>query len=113
MFIPNFWSIGAAISTLISELLVTGIQFYYIRKEFNLREVFGMSLKYLISGIIMAIVLIFSNKVILAKNNIILRIGLNIILGIIIYLSSLITFKDKFTLKITNKIKGIKNESNI
>jgi len=39
IFIPMFMSAGAAIATVMAELGVVSVQFYYIRKEFSIKEI--------------------------------------------------------------------------
>ena len=103
ILIPKFGSLGASIGTLIAEMTVTGLQMYYVRNIFNIRELIKISKKYFISSIIMFIVCIFLGLVI--KNNYVSMIA-QIIIGAIIYINCLIILKDSFILDIIKKIKN-------
>ncbi|MBF8417256.1 flippase [Heyndrickxia coagulans] len=63
LLIPEYHSIGAAFSTLISEFIVTFIQLFFIRKDINYRKIFSPIWKYTLSSLIMYIVIIYSNKI--------------------------------------------------
>ena len=102
ILIPKFGSLGASIGTLIAEMTVTGLQMYYVRNIFNIRELIKISKKYFISSIIMFIVCIFLGLVI--KNNYVSMIA-QIIIGAIIYINCLIILKDSFILDIIKKLK--------
>jgi len=108
VFIPKLLSVGAAIGTVIAETVVTGIQFYYIRKEYNIFKVLKMSIKYFASAIIMLVLIMLVNKFILNTSEVLLRMGLDICVGMVIYCVSLIAFKDSFFLSVINKTLKLK-----
>lgn len=58
----NFGAIGASIGTVIAELTVTLVQIYFVRKDFDFKNIFKLSTKYLVSSIIMFIVCITLRK---------------------------------------------------
>jgi len=108
ILIPKFAAIGAAIATVIAEAVVTGIQFYYIRKDHDLKYVWNMSIKYIISSIIMAICVIVANILLLSNVSVLIRIIVDIIVGTTIYLLILVIMKDEFLKQILNKAYKIK-----
>ena len=52
----KFGAMGASIGTVIAEFTVTAVQAYFVRKDFNYREILKISKNYIISSIIMFIV---------------------------------------------------------
>ena len=93
LLIGTFKSIGATISTVIAELVVTLLQLYYVRKDFKISKILYMSIKYIISGIIMFVLCIIINKL---KLNGVISILLQGIIGAIAYFGSLLILKEKF-----------------
>lgn len=89
-----FWgAIGTAISTVISECVVTGFQFFSVRKDFKLKILFKELWKYMFAGLIMfATVHAFNSFFVF--NFLILFV--DILLGTIIYFS--ILYLEKSTL---------------
>ena len=57
IMIPFLYSYGAAIASVISELIITIVQFWYVRKELSAKTVFSLSTKYLAASIVMLIAL--------------------------------------------------------
>ena len=95
-------SVGAAIATSISQLIVSIVQIYLIRKDLSIKELIALNYKYVASGILMLIVCL------LLKN--ILGIGLKamvlqILAGIITYFVCLIVMKDEYFKMILNRLK--------
>ena len=105
IFILNFKSIGAAIATTIAETVVTAVQMYFIKNEFDTKEILKMSLKYIIAGLIMFITIFLLNKTIFDNLSTISRMTLDITIGIIVYLLGLFLLKDEFLIKNINRIK--------
>jgi O-antigen/teichoic acid export membrane protein len=107
--IQKFQSVGAAISSVTAESLITFIQFFYIRKIMQLKKLFFLTYHYIISSVIMYLVLI------LLKNA--LRVSiLNLIIMIAgcssLYFFLLILFRDNFVLTFINAIlKRLKTET--
>jgi len=91
LLIPLFFAVGAAIASVISELLVCIYQSYKIRKFFDLKKMLSVNLKYLISGIAMFSVLRIINFN--SMNNIMVSLLIEIILGIILYTVFIILFE--------------------
>ena len=96
ILIRYYKSIGASIATVVSELLVTSIQFYLIRKEIKIKDVIKLSYKYFIASIIMFLVSVGIG--ILIKNNV-LSIIIQVIGSCITYFFILIILKNEFILK--------------
>lgn len=63
IFIPFFFSYGAAIASVISELLITIIQLWYVRNELSIKKILSLSLKYLFASLVMLAVLIGLNLI--------------------------------------------------
>ena len=110
MFIPKLLSIGAAIGTVVAETTVTAIQLYFIKDEYNIKEIFIMSVRYLISAIIMFIVMMILNRILLRNISVISNIIINIFIGIGIYCTSLFIMRDKFFIELIKRIlKKVEN----
>lgn len=105
--IEKLGAIGASIGTVIAELTVTLIQFYFIRKDFNLKEIFKLAQKYFLVSIVMFIICIIIGKFI---NNSLISIVTQIIVGGITYIVFLLILKDNFITGILNKIKYKRGE---
>ena len=107
ILINNYKSYGAAIATVIAELTVTAVQFYFIRKDFNLKEIFKLSIKYIISGLIMFMSCILIDKIMIGRMTVIIT---QVAVGIVVYFGVLFVLRDKFLLDIINDniIKRIK-----
>lgn len=100
--INKFGAIGASIATVVAECTVTMIQLYCIRKEFYIKDIIKMSLKYLISGFVMFLVCILVGKYI---NNNLYSCIIQICVGILVYGICLLILKDKLFLEILNQVK--------
>ena len=91
--IPNFYSYGALIASVLGELTVLSLQFYILRKEFNLIKIIFDGRTYLAAGLIMFMLLrtfnyklprnIFGTMTIIAS-------------GAAIYFLVLLIFRDEF-----------------
>lgn len=102
VLIPFYWSYGAVIASVISELAITALMFFFVRKEISLFKILKMSIKYFIAGLIMLAAVYFTGQ----------HLGPNIpntcILvfeGIAIYFVMMLILHEKFTYLIINKIK--------
>lgn len=99
----RFGAIGASVGTVIAELTVTLVQIYFVRKNFDLKNIFKISKNYLISSIIMFIVCLLIGKYI--KNNLI-SVIVQVIGGGLTYGMLLLILKDKFVFEMINQIKN-------
>lgn len=99
----KYGALGASIGTVVAELSVTLVQLIFIRKEFDIKEILKLSIKYIISSIVMFI----SCKLMgLIQINNFLSIVLQVGVGIIIYIVMLLILKDKFTSDIIKEMKN-------
>lgn len=108
----KFGAIGASIGTVIAELTVTLVQMYFVRKDFDLKEIIGLTKNYFISSLLMFIVCLIIGKII--KDDL-LSIIVQCIVGGLTYGIVLILLKDSFVCEILNKLKskikgGLKHE---
>ncbi|MFV0982662.1 flippase [Latilactobacillus sakei] len=83
---------GAMIATVLSELSVTGYQFYILRNELDLKQMMKEIWKYLLAGFLMFIVILWS--VLSFKFNIFILL-IEVIIGILIYFGVLVLTKPK------------------
>lgn len=105
ILIDKFGGVGAAIASVIAEIAIFLYHLRFIKKVYNIKRIFNGSIKCIISGLIMFIVLMtlqsyFSASI---KNTLILTIT-----GAAIYLILLLILKYDFLYKIINQvIEGI------
>lgn len=104
----KFGAVGASIGTVIAEFMVTIVQIYFTRNDFNFREIIKMSKNYIMSSIAMLIVCVFIREKI--KNNLI-SVGVQVTIGIGTYVVCLMIIRDKFIFEIINRFaKKIKKD---
>ena len=96
-------AIGASIGTVIAELSVTLIQMYFVRKDFNLKEIFKLAKNYLLSSIVMFIVCVFIGRSI--NSNLVSTI-VQVIIGGLTYGICLLILKDTFIVEMLDRIKN-------
>lgn len=98
-----FWGLnGAMYATVLSELVVTGYQLWYIRDITDFKQMFVNVPKYLLAGIVMFIpVFAMSN---LVKTSI-LSIGSEVVLGVIIYMIMIVLLKPTSLAQVTAMVK--------
>ncbi|UPO97413.1 flippase [Cetobacterium somerae] len=95
--IPKYSGIGAAIATLFSELIGTGLTCFFMRKWFNMFSIMGKTKKSLLASITMYIALKYLNiKIELIP----LLLFIKIFIGIAIYVSLMFILKDKNIIRI-------------
>lgn len=104
IFIPRFMSVGAAMGTVIAETVVTAVQVFCIRKEFELKNILKMSIKYIISSIMMFLLIMILNNYILSSIGRVSRMAIDVIIGVMVYLGMLIILRDSFVLKYSKNI---------
>ncbi len=98
----NLWaSVGACIATVISQVVVDVMQFYYVRNEINLKEMLKLSLKYLFAGIIMFICCMLVQLVLSGFVCMVVQM----ILGVCVYFGILIVLKDEFMFLLIDKAR--------
>ena len=125
ILITLYQSLGAAIATVLSQLIVDVLQYKHVKDEVSIKELFNLSWKYLISSLVMfaiclGIKLILNTNVItqciysLAENIAMnkeylfntLSIIIQVAIGAISYVVMLILLKDDYIFKFINKIKS-------
>lgn len=110
IFILLWKSIGAAIATVISQIVVDGIQIWYVRKNIRWRPIIQLFVKYLFASTIMFIACCFTKLII---NTGIISILLQCVVGVAVYVGMLLLLKDKFLYRIIDTVKskflGLKN----
>ncbi len=100
----NLWqSVGTAISTTISELIVAIIEIYLVRKEIDFINVIKISKNYIISSLIMFIICIGNENFI---SNSLIAVITSVFISIFIYFGILFIMKDYF---LNERIQTIKN----
>ena len=96
LLIPHFYSLGAAVATVISETSVTVFQIFCTRDDFNFKELIWTNKLYILSSFIMFIA-VFTFSINLNPNAI--NTVICILVGFLSYCFVLFIFKDKqFTL---------------
>ena len=103
-----FKSNGAAIASVVAELVITVLYVYFARKTFEPINFIKYGYKYLIAGAIMfALVFIYNGKwsyVDYTKLKTISILALEALVGVIVYFSILCILKDSFVLNSINKV---------
>ena len=102
LLIKKLGALGASIGTVIAEISVTTIQFIFIRKEFEVKEILKLAIKYLVSALIMFVVCIVIDQII---DNSVITIALQVVVGVMVYGICLLLLKDEFTYSLINKVK--------
>lgn len=62
LLIPHYQAVGVAMATLLTEFLVTGIQFYLVRKDFNFCTIVKLSFPYWLVGGVMFLTVYLGGK---------------------------------------------------
>lgn len=101
-FIWRYGAMGASIGTVIAEFVVASVQIYFVRNDFNFKEILSSSKKYLVSSIVMFIICFILGKIV--NNNLVATIT-QVIVGGITYICCLLILKDQFIFEILEKIK--------
>lgn len=102
ILIPYFLSYGAAVATVIAELLVTSIQMYFVRNDFQLISIFADGLRYLLYSIIMGAVVYFAGTL---MSSTVITTFIQCSMGVIVYMLLLIISKDDLIFGLLQKIK--------
>ena len=105
--IKKYASIGASITTVIAEFLVTAVQFYFVRKEIDIKTVLRLSKNNIIATVIMFVIVYITTKVLTLHG--IYSIIIQITEGCIIYGIILILLKDSLVNDVLNKVNEKRN----
>ena len=101
ILIPKYASIGASISTTITEIVILIIEIPIIKKVLNIKKFLKSFMKYLICSIVMLIIVDLIGKI--GSNFFILII--QVLTGVIVYMILLIITNDKNIYNILKKLK--------
>lgn len=101
ILIPYIYSIGAAIASVVAELVITILQLWFVRKELSIKRILLSSKNYFVASLVMIPILYVENKIL--KPNIINSIAI-IVSGVAVYGIVLLMFKDEFLMKILRTI---------
>ncbi|MBL4936347.1 flippase [Clostridium sp. YIM B02515] len=99
--INSFYSIGAAISTLIAEIFVTVVQLFLIRNEVKISVILSDFIKYIMAALIMMISVKYLGSILGVS---IRTTFIQIVLGAVIYISVLFIVKSEFNKSLFMKI---------
>lgn len=99
--IPLFWSYGAVISSLASELSISILYICHSRGYVSFEKIFRKSLTKLVSGIVMFLIVIFIGKVI--TTGIVLTIMIQVFVGALTYCGMLLLLRDNSVSLIIDK----------
>ncbi len=105
ILIPKYASIGAAISTIVAELVVTAVQLILV-KEFSTWDVIKVGYKYLLASIAMYFVSKYVGSLI---NNPYASMGYQVVISTFVYFGLLILLKDKFLYELKDRIEWLIN----
>lgn len=93
ILIPKLYSIGASIASVAAEAVITLTQLYFIRNELSFTRIMAQSVKYLLAGACMLLVLFFENHYLSPS---VLHSCIMIFSGAIVYFIALFLLKDQF-----------------
>lgn len=92
-------ALGATIATIVAEFSVTSIQLYFVRNDLEIDKILKASLKYFVAGFVMFLMCALIGFII-QENTI--SLFTQVVVGAIVYFSTLIILKDEFVLNIIN-----------
>ena len=95
--IPFFGAVGAAIGSVVGEIIILIVQLAYVHKvkEFEIYKIFFSSWHYIIAGVIMMVVTLFAQRVLPVN---VLGLASLIAMGGVCYCITLLIFRDEFAL---------------
>lgn len=96
LLIGKYQAIGVSIATVCSECTVTGIQLYFVRKDFSIKKMFAPIWRYLVSAAAMLVILRFIQT---ALPNGAVGIMISCLTGAVIYVLMLLALKDAFLIE--------------
>lgn len=101
--IPQYGYVGAAIATVFSSLCSVITQYYYLKKQVNIRNLCCYSIKYLVGALIMAFcIFLFTRKMHASP----LTTFLQILIGAATYFIYLLVIKDSLISEIVSVLKN-------
>lgn len=100
IFIKLFNATGAAIASVISEIIILLVEIWYTKNEIDLKSIFEAFPKYFIATIVMSIMIFICERKLDVSA---INTFIEIIIGAIVYAISLILLKDEYFLSYINK----------
>lgn len=104
ILIESYYSVGAAIATIISELILALVEFYVIKKDINIKEVLTLISNYLLAGLVMFATCILIQIGLGASTTTMI---IQILAGIFVYIFMLVALKDEYLIYFKDKIKSM------
>ncbi|MCI8273609.1 MAG: flippase [Clostridia bacterium] len=101
ILIKYFGAIGAAIASIIAEIVILGTQLKYVKQQFSIIHILKLSIKCLISGIIMYIVVNLLSHYLSVG---IINTAIEIIAGVVVYLVMLLLLKYQFLIDVIKQV---------
>lgn len=105
LVVHPFGLYGIAFISTISEVVVAGIQMLYMRKDISFKHLFNELPKITLASLVMSGILYIVNRLISFN---FITLALEVILGLLIYITALWLFKVNTFMVIVNKVKGKK-----
>lgn len=99
--IPKFGSYGAAVATIVAELVISILYLKYCDGFLTLKKICKFAWKKLIVGLIMFVIVCLLSNLTIFKNSMI--VAIQVICGVLIYGVGLMIFKDEFTISFLKK----------
>lgn len=93
ILIPKWYSVGAAIASVIAEFSVTFVQFIYVKDQFNLKQVAKLVPRYFVASMMM-LLLLKAEDIVLQPG--IFNTMLMVVSGAVTYFVVLFILRDKF-----------------
>ena len=103
LLIPHFAHIGAAIATLISELVVLIVQFILIPKEYRVLMPLNTIFKYLFATLFLSVLIALVK---IGISQFWLRLIIAMPTGLLVYFVTLLLMKETLVIEIITKVKG-------
>jgi len=103
ILIHFFNGVGAAIASVIAELVILSIQLRYFKEQFTLLQILELSVKCFISGVVMFAVITILVKIMEVS---IINTAIQVVVGGIVYLLMLIVLKYKFLKDLYSQVLG-------
>ena len=86
----------------IAEFTVTAVQIYYVKNDFNVKEIIKSAKNYILSSLLMFLLCFIIGRFI--QNNKVSIIA-QVLVGAITYVSCLLILKDRFIFEFLNRVK--------
>lgn len=103
LLIPNFSSKGAVVSSIIAELLITVLYIRNCNGFMTWQVLVSYGWKKVVAGTVMAVTVFYVGNIVESE---LLSIALQVVTGIVVYGSICLLLKDRFTIKLMNRIGG-------